>query len=269
LPSADQETETEGSAGASEEQADTEVDEARSSLLEALSEELGDSLEGSHLIAGRDLWVRVANDAWTQTADYLRNRQRFRFLGWLSAIDWKQSPFGRSHEASVDEVAAASSGDDTKEQAEGGYTGTGADGITGGSTRFQVLARVHNLSTGLGLNLKADVGEPMTVGTWIHTYPGADWHEREAHEMFGITFTGNPDMRNLYLPTDFEGYPLRKDFPLMARLVKPWPGIVDVEPMPPLSDDSEESPVANTVSAGAETAGQAQGAATTNPEDAS
>jgi NADH-quinone oxidoreductase subunit C len=87
--------------------------------------------------------------------------------------------------------------------------------------------------------------------------------------MFGITFTGNPDMRNLYLPTDFEGYPLRKDFPLMARLVKPWPGIVDVEPMPPLSDDSEESPVANTVSAGAETAGQAQGAATTNPEDAS
>ncbi len=105
----------------------------------------------------------------------------------------------------------------------------------------------------------------MTVGTWIHTYPGADWHEREAHEMFGITFTGNPDMRNLYLPTDFEGYPLRKDFPLMARLVKPWPGIVDVEPMPPLPDDSEESPVANTVSAGAETAGQGVSAGAETP----
>ena len=41
-----------------------------------------------------------------------------------------------------------------------------------------------------------------------------------------------PDLRNMYLPTEFEGYPLRKDFPLLARMVKPWPGIVDVEPMP-------------------------------------
>ena len=36
----------------------------------------------------------------------------------------------------------------------------------------------------------------------------------------------------MYLPTEFEGFPLRKDFPLLARMVKPWPGIVDVEPMP-------------------------------------
>ena len=50
--------------------------------------------------------------------------------------------------------------------------------------------------------------------------------------MFGIGFAGHPDLRNMYLPTEFEGYPLRKDFPLLARMVKPWPGIVDVEPMP-------------------------------------
>ena len=50
--------------------------------------------------------------------------------------------------------------------------------------------------------------------------------------MFGIGFNGHPDLRNMYLPTGFEGYPLRKDFPLLARMVKPWPGIVDVEPMP-------------------------------------
>jgi NADH-quinone oxidoreductase subunit C len=41
---------------------------------------------------------------------------------------------------------------------------------------------------------------------------------------------GHPDLRKLYLPTEFEGHPLRKDFPLLARMVKPWPGIVDVEP---------------------------------------
>jgi NADH-quinone oxidoreductase subunit C len=50
--------------------------------------------------------------------------------------------------------------------------------------------------------------------------------------MFGITFDGHPGLRHLYLPGEFEGHPLRKDFPLLARLVKPWPGIVDVEPMP-------------------------------------
>jgi NADH-quinone oxidoreductase subunit C len=42
----------------------------------------------------------------------------------------------------------------------------------------------------------------------------------------------------MYLPTDFEGYPLRKDFPLLARMVKPWPGIVDVELLP--GDDADE-----------------------------
>jgi NADH-quinone oxidoreductase subunit C len=45
----------------------------------------------------------------------------------------------------------------------------------------------------------------------------------------------------MYLPTEFEGYPLRKDFPLLARLVKPWPGIVDVEPLPGEGDESTDA----------------------------
>ncbi len=240
MPSADPETETDT--------AETEVvDEARSALLEALTSELGDALVASHLEPGRDLWIRVATDSWTDTADYLRNRQRFRFFDWLSGIDWLPSPFGRSLDAAVDTAAAEeaaaeeTAADDAPEApSDGGYTGTGADGVTGGSTRFQVFARVYNLSTGLGLNLKADVPEgpdgALTIGTWIDTYPGAAWHERETHEMFGINFAGNDDMRHLYLPTDFEGHPLRKDYPLLARLVKPWPGIVDVEPMPEVEE---------------------------------
>jgi NADH-quinone oxidoreductase subunit C len=59
--------------------------------------------------------------------------------------------------------------------------------------------------------------------------------------MFGIRFAGHPDLRNMYLPTEFEGYPLRKDFPLLARHVKPWPGIVDVEPLPGEGDESAEA----------------------------
>ncbi len=231
------------------------VDEARDALLEAITAELGDAVVASHILPGKDLWVRVANDAWSDTADYLRNRQRFRFFSWLSAIDWMQSPFGRSLDAAVDIADAP-----TEDAAESEYTGTGADGYTGGETRFQVISRVHSLTTQIGLNLKVDVGDDLSIGTWTKTYPGADWHEREVHEMFGIHFEDHGDMRNLYLPTDFEGFPLRKDFPLMARLVKPWPGIVDVEPMPEV-----EEPEAGEESSSA----SPSGATTSNPEDAS
>ena len=56
--------------------------------------------------------------------------------------------------------------------------------------------------------------------------------------MFGIDFTGNPNLIHLYLPDRFEGNPLKKSFPLLAREVKPWPGKVDVEGMPDVPEES-------------------------------
>jgi NADH-quinone oxidoreductase subunit C len=56
-----------------------------------------------------------------------------------------------------------------------------------------------------------------------------NWHERETHEMFGISFEGHPKQVKLLLPEQFEGHPLRKDFPLMTREAKPWPGAVEGE----------------------------------------
>ncbi|MGH2700716.1 MAG: NADH-quinone oxidoreductase subunit C [Actinomycetota bacterium] len=59
-------------------------------------------------------------------------------------------------------------------------------------------------------------------------FAGAQWHERETAEMFGIHFTGHPNLVGLYLPEDFEGHPLRKSFKLPARsFVKEWPGAKD------------------------------------------
>lgn len=55
-------------------------------------------------------------------------------------------------------------------------------------------------------------------------YPGANWHERETWELFGIDFEGHPQLVKLILPEQFEGHPLRKDFVLMSRMAKPWPG---------------------------------------------
>ena len=228
MPSADSETE------ATDQTEAPVVDEARDALLEAITAELGDAVVAHHLIPGRDLWVRVTNESWADTADYLRNRQRFRFFDWLSAVDWLPSPFGRSLDAAIDE--ANQEADEAGEGADDppGFAEAVAGSHGGGETRFQVMARVYSLATGIGVTVKADIADDMEVPTWLGVYPGAAWHEREAFEMFGIEFVGHQNLRNLYLPGDFEGHPLRKDYPLLARLIKPWPGIVDVEPMPEL-----------------------------------
>ena len=63
-----------------------------------------------------------------------------------------------------------------------------------------------------------------TVPSLTGVFLGANWHEREAWEMFGIVFTGHPNLVKLLLADEFEGHPLRKEFLLMSREVKPWPG---------------------------------------------
>ena len=60
--------------------------------------------------------------------------------------------------------------------------------------------------------------------TLYDLWAGANWHERETAELFGIGFDGHPNLSKLLLPEEFEGYPLRKDFALMAREAKVWPG---------------------------------------------
>ena len=107
-------------------------------------------------------------------------------------------------------------------------------GVAGSDGRFQVFAHVQSTRAALGRHAEDRRRRRAAhrVESWVPVYPGADWHERECWEMFGIVLRRPPSLRHLYLPSEFEGHPLRKDFPLLARAVKPWPGLVDVEPMP-------------------------------------
>jgi NADH-quinone oxidoreductase subunit C len=174
------------------------------------------------------MWIRVSADAWVTTGETLKSLG-YTYFCFISAIDWMPSPFGKGEEDPSDPIERST---------------TIKQGYTGGDTRFQVLARLVQPFSTLGINIKVDVDDnAMAIDSWVQVFAGANWHERETHEMFGIGFNGHPDLRNMYLPTDFEGHPLRKDFPLLARHVKPWPGIVDVEPLP--GDDSEEEGAAS------------------------
>ena len=210
------------------------VDEVRQALLEQLTEALGDAVVEHHVRVDDDLWVRVRPEAWREAARVCRDVLGLTYFGFLSAVDWLPSPFGKSEDGSVvgseEQVEAAASIPST------------TPGYAGGETRFQLLARLYSTSRHLGIFLKCDVADPdVGVESWTTIYAGADWHEREMWEMYGIRFVGHPHLVNIYLPSDFEGHPLRKDFPLLAREVKPWPGIVDVEPMPGEEPSDEEA----------------------------
>ena len=195
------------------------VDTARDSAIDAIRAALGDAVVDSLVKPGDDVWVRVRTADWHSSLTTLRNQLGYDYFCFLSAIDWMPSPYGRGE-------------DDPTEPAPERDT-TIRPGYCGGDTRMQVFARIVSSTTRMGVTLKVDVPDDNpTIESVSAVYAGANWHERETHEMFGINFEGHPNLLNMYLPSDFEGHPLRKDFPLLARMVKPWPGIVDVEPLP-------------------------------------
>ena len=84
--------------------------------------------------------------------------------------------------------------------------------------RFTVVAVLESLSTHEMLVLKTRVGEGEAVPTLAGVYKSADWAERETYDMFGIPFEGHPDLTRIYMPQDFDGWPMRRDFPLEGHL---------------------------------------------------
>ena len=88
----------------------------------------------------------------------------------------------------------------------------------GATDRFGVVYVVLNLQTGERLIVKTFVNDPdPSLPSMYPLWKSADWLEREVYDMFGITFTGHPDLRRILTPDEFTAYPLRKDYPLKGR----------------------------------------------------
>ena len=83
--------------------------------------------------------------------------------------------------------------------------------------RFEVVYNLYSLTfkTRIRVKVSVDAADPR-VPTVTGIWPGANWMERETYDMYGILFDGHPDLRRIYMPEEFEYYPLRKDFPLMG-----------------------------------------------------
>ena len=88
----------------------------------------------------------------------------------------------------------------------------------GATDRFGVVYVVLNTQTGERLIVKTFVNDPNpSLPSMFPLWKSADWLEREVYDMFGITFTGHPDLRRILTPDEFTAYPLRKDYPLKGR----------------------------------------------------
>lgn len=81
--------------------------------------------------------------------------------------------------------------------------------------RFHLVYELESLATNQDVRVRVPLdGSSPSVRTATALYPNANWYEREVWDMFGVRFEGHPDLRRLLMPSDWEGHPLRKDYPL-------------------------------------------------------
>jgi NADH-quinone oxidoreductase subunit C len=139
-----------------------------------LADKLGDKL-ASHVVAVGELTLATTADALLDVVGFLYNDQNCRFVSIIDIC--------------------------------------GVD-YPGRTPRFEVVYHLLSPYRNLRVRIKLATDDEAPVPSLTAIYPGADWFEREAYDLYGILFSGHPDLRRILTDYGFDGYPLRKDFPL-------------------------------------------------------
>jgi len=93
--------------------------------------------------------------------------------------------------------------------------------------RFEVVYNLFSIWRRLHIRVKAKVDDDEPeIDSITELWQGANWHERECFDMFGIRFKGHPDLRRILMPDDWDGHPLRKDYPVKGREL--WRGFREI-----------------------------------------
>ena len=104
----------------------------------------------------------------------------------------------------------------------------GVDYLGKRDCRFEVVYNLYSIPLRHRIRLRAQVSEEdCKIDSVTSIWMGANWHERECYDLFGIEFVGHPDLRRILLPEGWEGHPLRKDYPLDGG-GKNWSGYEEI-----------------------------------------
>jgi NADH-quinone oxidoreductase subunit C len=137
-----------------------------------------------------DEWARVAPEAWAPIAQFLRDDPRLQMAMFIDLTCVDRTP---------------------------------------DQPRFDVVLHLYSIEHKHRIRLLAGVPEEdPVIDSLVSLWPGANWFEREAYDLYGVRFEGHPDLRRILLYPEFQGHPLRKDYPKEKRqpLVRRLPGSV-------------------------------------------
>jgi NADH-quinone oxidoreductase subunit C len=149
-------------------------------LIDIVKDKFPDAVVDSHSGHG-DETVSIRKDSLIEVMRFLRDDSRtsFNFLMDLTAVDYLDM---------------------------------------GKTPRFEVVYHLYSLGHNHRLRIKAGVEEKdCNINSLVQIWIGADWYEREVWDLYGIVFEGHPNMKRLLLYEEFEGHPLRKDYPITKR----------------------------------------------------
>lgn len=170
-------------------------------LLELLKQQFGVAVLETHSLRG-DETVVVEPGAWRAAARFVRDNPRadMNMLSDLTAVDY-----------------------------------------LGREPRFEIVAHFVSLNKGHRLRLKTRVGDEdgdAEVDSLTELYASANWLERECYDLFGVRFAGHPDLRRILLYPEFEGHPLRKDYPAeRTQPLVPYRDVPNTDKLSPFGRD--------------------------------
>ncbi|HET6849767.1 MAG TPA: NADH-quinone oxidoreductase subunit C [Gaiellales bacterium] len=156
--------------------------------------------------------LTISREHLVDVCTLLRDAHGKNFLSAVSAVDFLG--YG-------DEVAGYFGTESGRDINRTGSWGT-PETVTAPAKRFMVVYHLAHVGDGppdrVRLQVRVDDGEP--VPTVVPVWPTADWHEREQFDLMGIRFAGHPNLERILMPEDWEGHPLRKDYPIGGEPVR-------------------------------------------------
>ena len=192
----------------------------RQQLADALRAAFGDRVD-SVVVGFNEVTLEVAADNLVAVATELRDDSQFQFQQLLDVCGVDYSQFGRDEWITEDASRAGFSRGVTAAASSGRLQfGDELESLTPQGRRFAAVYHLISYAHNRRLRLRVFASDddfpmvPTVTGIWA----SADWYEREAFDLFGILFSGHPDLRRILTDYGFVGHPFRKDFPLVGNV---------------------------------------------------